>query len=542
MTPADRWHYVQEVFLAVADLISAARDLALEEMCQGDVVLRTEVQSLLKADSTSETVLGSTLRTAIQTEAAALFGGSQIEGARIGAYRLIREIGRGGIGTVYLASRADEEYESDVAIKLVRPGLDTDFVLRRFRRERQILARLHHPNIALLLDGGTTEDKVPYLVMEYVQGSRITKYAADLRLSLEARIRLFLPVCSAVEYAHRAFIIHRDLKPSNILVDSTGNPKLLDFGISKLLHSEPRDSADTQDIVMATPDYASPEQIGGNPVTASSDVYSLGAVLYELLAGLRPHRIEQATPAAIERAICSEPTVPPSAAVRHKPSLSQRLVGDLDTIILCAMQKEPERRYRSAEHLAEDLRRHLEHLPVLARPDSPGYRATKFILRNRGPVALVGAATAALVVIAGRATHEARASRQRFRQFAEAERDQRSKLVAAYRRLGDLQPDTPAAVQAYSEMLEVAKRLSEADPADPRSLSDYGAALLGLGIAMGVEHLAEKRSTLEQARAWLKKAVRQHPANAQLRQRLEASSSALDVLKQDALKQRNTWQ
>ena len=537
MTPAERWDHVQEVFLAVADLSPAARDLALEEMCQGDVVLRTEVQSLLKADSTSETVLGGALRTAIQTEATALFGGSPIEGSRIGAYRLIREIGRGGMGSVYLAARADEQYESNVAIKLVHPGLDTDFVLRRFRRERQILARLHHPNIALLLDSGTTEDKTPYLVMEYVQGSRLTKYAADHRLRLEDRIRLFLPVCSAVDYAHRAFIVHRDLKPSNILVDSTGTPKLLDFGISKLLHSEPRDLADTRDIAMATPDYGSPEQIAGNPVTASSDVYSLGAVLYELLTGLRPHRIERASPVAIERAICLEPTVPPSAVVRHKPSLSRRLEGDLDTIILCAMQKEPERRYRSAEHLAEDLRRYLEHRPVSAQPDSPVYRATKFILRNRGPVALVGAAAAAMVVIAGRATYEARANRQRFRQSAEAERDLQTKLVAAYRRLGDLQPNTPAAVQAYTDMLEVAKRLWEADPADPRSLSDCGAALLGLGVVMPVEQFSEKRSALERARAWLKKAVRQHPANTQLRQQLEAASSALE-----ALTQRETWQ
>jgi hypothetical protein len=532
MTPADRWDQVQEVFLAVADLTPADRQMALEERCHGDPALRAEVESLLQADSTSETVLGGALRTAIQTEATALFCGSPIEGSRIGAYRLLREIGRGGMGSVYLAARADEQFESIVAIKLVRPGLDTDFVLRRFRRERQILARLHHPNIALLLDGGTTENKIPYLVMEYVQGSRITKYAAEFHLSLEDRIRLFLPVCSAVEYAHRAFIVHRDLKPSNILVDSTGTPKLLDFGISKLLHSEPRDPADTQDVAMATPDYASPEQISGNPVTASSDVYSLGAVLYELLTGLRPRRIEQATPVAIERAICLEPTVPPSEAVRNKPTLSRRLAGDLDTIILHAMQREPERRYHSAEQLAEDLRRYLDHRPVMARPDSPGYRATRFILRNRGPVALVGAAAATAIVVAGRATYEARASRQRSRQFAATERDLQRKLITAYRRLGDLQPNTQAAVEAYTAMIEVARRRWESDPSDARSVSDYGAALLGLSVVLPVKPLAEKRRALERACAWLQEAVRQNPANRHLHEQLEDASSALDALQQ----------
>src|ERR1700722_3611047 len=379
MSPAYEWEQIQRIFLAVADLAPAERNAVLEQMCLGETALRVEVESLLRTDLTS--ALGTAIEGAIQTEATSLLDASRFEGKRLGAYRVVREIGRGGMGSVYLAQRADDQYESDVAIKVVRPGLDTEFILRRFRRERQILARLQHPNIARLFDGGT-EKETPYLVMEYVQGARITKYAEDRRLGVEDRVRLFLPVCSAVEYAHRAFIVHRDLKPGNILVDTTGTPKLLDFGLSKLLHSEPPDPGDPQEAVMATPDYASPEQIVGDPVTAASDVYSLGAVLYELLSGARPHRIEGVGPLALERAICVEPTVPPSVAARNNPALTRRLAGDLDSIILRAMEKNPERRYSSAEHLADDLQRHLQRRPVTACGGSPAYRVSKFIRRN----------------------------------------------------------------------------------------------------------------------------------------------------------------
>src|SRR5579864_1751476 len=497
MTPGDRWDRVQHVFLAVADLPPGERTMRLEEMCRGDAVLLAEVESLLRAEFSGAPALAPALNAAIKTEAGSWLGGSRIEGSRLGAYRVIREIGRGGMGAVYLASRADEQYESDVAIKVVRPGYDTDFILRRFQRERQILARLHHPNIARLFDSGTTENQVPYLVMEYVKGSGITSYAADHRLSVEERLRLVLPVCAAVEYAHRAFIVHRDLKPSNILVDATGAPKLLDFGISKLLHSEPRDPNDTQDRVMATPDYASPEQIVGDPVTAASDVYSLGAVLYELLTGLRPHRIEGATPLALERAICLEPIIVPSEAVRNDRALSRRLAGDLDTIILTAMQKEPERRYSSAEHLEEDLRRYLEHRPVKARADSASYRAGKFLRRHRIPVALAGAVAAAVVGLVWLAAFEALTSQQRIRQAAASQRAIERQLAAAYRRLGNLQVSTPEGVLAYAAMLDVARKLWEADPSDARSAGDYGAALLGFGLALPRDRLEEKRAALE---------------------------------------------
>ena len=534
MVPHDQWDRVQHVFLAVADLPLPERTARLEELCRGDAALLAEVESLLRAESSEGTALAPALKAAIQTEAESLLGG-RIEGSRIGAYHVIREIGRGGMGSVYLASRADEEYESDVAIKVVRPGFDTDFILRRFRRERQILARLHHPNIARLFDGGTTENQLPYLVMEYINGSHITNYAAEHRLSVKDRLRLFLPVCSAVEYAHRAFIVHRDLKPGNILVDVTGTPKLLDFGISKLLHSEPRDpndTNDTHDSVMATPDYASPEQIVGDPVTTASDVYSLGAVLYELLTGQRPHRIERATPLAVERAICLDPIVTPSEVVRNDPTLSQCLAGDLDTIILTAMQKEPERRYPSAERLEEDLRRYLEHRPVTARPDSAGYRAAKFLRRHRIPAALAGAVAAALLALASFATYEARSSQQRVRQATAFQRSIERQLATTYRRLGDLQISTPEGVLDYSAMLDLDRRLYEDDPSDARSVSDYGAALLDFGLALPYERLEEKRAALERARSWLDHAARQYPANPELRRELDTADEALTVLQQ----------
>jgi hypothetical protein len=534
MVLADKWDQVQQVFLAVADLPPSEQTALLEEMCGSDPQLRSEVESLLRADTTSESVFASEFATALNKEAASLLDGSRLEGSRIGPYRLIREIGRGGMGSVYLAARADEQYESNVAIKVVRAGFDTDFVLRRFRGERQILARLQHPNIGRLLDGGTTEKEIPYLVMEYVQGSRITTYAAQHRLSVEERIRLFLPVCSAVEYAHRAFIVHRDLKPGNILVDTTGTPKLLDFGISKLLYCELPDAADTQEVAMATPDYASPEQIVGDPVTPASDVYSLGVVLYELLTGVRPHRIAQATPPELERAICLNPVPPPSEAVPNDRLLARRLAGDLDAIILCAMRKEPLQRYASVESLARDLQSYLEQRPVTARKDALGYRTAKFIQRHRVPIIVAGLITAPTLGLGGFAAYRAHLSLRETRQAIAAHRDLQRELAAAYARLGDLQGNTPAAVRTYSAMVDVTRMLWEADPSDPRALADYGAAQLGLAMALPAEPKAEKRIALDRAHDWLSEAVRQNPTNAQLRRQLDTASAALAALKAES--------
>jgi tetratricopeptide (TPR) repeat protein len=409
-----RWKQVEDIFCRALEQPAESVRQWLEEACAGDPELISEVVSLLESDRVAEGFVASAVESAVCTVAEDNAQVSPMSGRRIGSYRLIRELGTGGMGTVYLAVRADDQYESEVAIKLVRPGLDTDFVLRRFRRERQILARLEHPNITRLLDGGTTEDGIPWFVMEYIEGSWITRYAAERSLSLEDRIRLILPVCDAVHFAHRNFVVHRDLKPGNILIDSKGVPKLLDFGISTLLVADRSQAANTE-AGMMTPDYACPEQILGEPVTVSSDVYSLGAVLYELITGIRPHRIEQCSPLALERAICTDPITVPSHAV-SEVSLSRRLRGDLDNIVLRAMQKEPGRRYESAERLAEDLRRFLEHRPVLARPDSLVYRASRFVRRNYIAVAL--SAVAAIAVLAGTivAWREANLADERFQE------------------------------------------------------------------------------------------------------------------------------
>jgi hypothetical protein len=436
------------------------------------------------------------------------------------------------MGSVYLAARADEQYESNVAIKLVRTGFDTDFILRRFRGERQILARLQHPNIGRLLDGGTTENEIPYLVMEYVQGSRITAYAAQHRLSVEERIRLFLPVCSAVEYAHRAFIVHRDLKPGNILVDASGTPKLLDFGISKLLYYQAPEAMDQPEVAMATPDYASPEQIVGDPVTPASDVYSLGVVLYELLTGARPHRIDLTSPLELERAICLNPVGRPSEAVSNQPLLAKRLSGDLDAIILCALRKDPQQRYRSVESLAADLRRYLEHRPVLARPDFFGYKTARFIQRHRAPIALAGAVAAPLLGLAGFGAYEAHVSLQKSRQAIASQRDLERQLAAAYGSLGDLQGNTPAAVRSYSAMIKIARAHWESDPSDPRALADYGAAQLGLAMALPSEPRGEKRLALERTHDWLMAAVGRNTTNTQLRTQLDTASAALAAVEE----------
>jgi serine/threonine protein kinase len=318
-------------------------------------------------------------------------------GARIGAYKIVREIGRGGMGAVYLAVRADSEYQKRVAIKLVKRGMDTDFILRRFRNERQILASLDHPNIARLLDGGTTADGLPYFVMEYIEGQPLYRYCDGEKLTIHERLRLFTNICNAVAYAHQNLVVHRDIKPSNILICSDGTPKLLDFGIAKLLNPELTPDTITPTATamrLMTPEYASPEQVRGEPATPASDIYSLGILLYELLTGHRPYHFSNRAPHEIARVICEEEPEHPSRVVTRSEdilpldlaaggeattleflckmrggtleSVRRELTGDLDNITLKALRKEPGRRYTSVERLRDDIVRHLEGRPVSA--------------------------------------------------------------------------------------------------------------------------------------------------------------------------------
>lgn len=390
MTPA-QWEKAGEVFHAALELPEGEREQWVRNTCDGDAEVLAEVLSLLESDG------------------AAQFFASQVEPAlaslaessvparhplRVGPYRLVRQLGQGGMGTVYLGERDDDEYKTEVAIKLVRRGYDTDLILNRFYRERQTLARLHHPNIARLLDGGTTPDGMPYIVMEFIEGTQITEYCRERDLGVAQRLLLFLDVCKAVDYAHRQFVVHRDLKPGNIMVDKSGAVKLLDFGICKLLQAEPRGD-DTVESGPLTPGYASPEQMRGDPVTVASDIYSLAAVLYELLTGAKPHQLTGESIHEVERRICEEEVREPSSVVASR-SLARQLEGDLDTILMFALQREPERRYASVEQFAEDIRRYLSHQPVTARKDTLAYRLRKLLRRRGGTIAAAAAVVAAL--------------------------------------------------------------------------------------------------------------------------------------------------
>jgi serine/threonine-protein kinase len=396
MTPAaERYARAHELFDAAVDLGPPERAALLDERCANNEALRREVEALLESDAQSSSFAEEPVFS-IPSDLFPEEREDQLAGQRFGVYEVIRELGRGGLGAVYLAARADDEYRKEVALKLIRRGLDTDDILRRFRTERQILAQLDHPNIARLLDGGTSDDGLPYFVMEYVKGEPITAYCDQHALKLKERLELFRKVCAAVTYAHQNLVVHRDLKPSNILVTTDGEPKLLDFGIAKLLSAED-DVSLTQTapgLRALTPEYASPEQIKGEKITTASDVYSLGVLLYELLTGDKPYRVKTRTTEEISRAIIDqEPTRPSTATGRGdgssklEPQDLKLLRGDLDNIVLMALRKEPTRRYVSAERLSEDIRRHLDGRPVRARNATFSYRAQKFIKRNKIGVA-----------------------------------------------------------------------------------------------------------------------------------------------------------
>ncbi|HKP70742.1 MAG TPA: serine/threonine-protein kinase, partial [Pyrinomonadaceae bacterium] len=309
-------------------------------------------------------------------------------------YLIEGEVGRGGMGAVYKAVRSDEHFEKRVAIKLIKRGFDTDDIIRRFRHERQILAALDHPNITRLLDGGATDDGLPYLVMDFVEGLPLVKYCQEKRLSVTDRLKLFLNVCSAVTYAHRNLVIHRDIKPSNIIVTREGVPKLLDFGIAKLTAPDSSETLGRSATQLMTPEYASPEQVLGLPVSTAADIYSLGVVLYELLTGRRPFKVKGRNPIELTRIITDSTPAKPSLVVTEgrrvsgeRSLISSQLRGDLDNIILMAIRKEAERRYSSVEQFAADIQRHLKGMPVAARQDTLGYRTSKFIQRHTTAVA-----------------------------------------------------------------------------------------------------------------------------------------------------------
>ena len=394
--PPDRrtWERVAALFDEALELPPSERAGFLDRACAGAAELRAEVEALLAADEQAASFLADPADPTGRLFAAAVFErreevAAERAGERLGAYRLVREIGRGGMGAVYLAERADGQFEQRVAIKLLQSGKQGDRVLRDFLRERQILARLEHPHIARLFDGGLTPAGEPYFVMEYIAGLTITGYCAHHQLAVEERLRLFLAVCEAVAAAHRAHVVHRDLKPSNILVDGAGQVKLLDFGIAKVLGPETGEMTHTA--AAMTPLYASPEQVRGLPVTERTDVYALGLLLYELLTGRRAHRVDSESPESLIRAVLDGEPERPSAAVGQGSSaaLRRRLLGDLDNIVLKAVRKDPASRYPSAAAFGEDVQRHLAGEPVAARGSGLVYRAAKRLRRRRTEIAVL---------------------------------------------------------------------------------------------------------------------------------------------------------
>ena len=404
MTPA-RWVRIKEVLQEALDHHPSERAAFLDHECAGDAELRDRVDDLLASDEEMGHFLSFTpaavaLEALVSTSAAA-------PRATVGPYRILREIGRGGMGAVYLGERADGHYDKRVAIKIIAPGLDNDTTARRFRNERQVIAALDHPNIARLLDGGATDDGVLYLVMEYVEGEEIDTWCNRRKRNLTERLNLFRTVCAAVQYAHQHGVIHRDIKPSNILVTADGEPKLLDFGIAKTLNQELLSTGSQTTVGPApmTPEYASPEQVRGEPVGPASDVYALGVVLNQLLTGHLPYRFSGNDLHQILAVICDQEPTRPSVAVASEtefhcetPTRLRRLLrGDLDNIVLKALRKDPERRYSSAAELSNDIERHLEDLPVVARQESLPYRGRKFLRRNRA-AALAVVSTACILL------------------------------------------------------------------------------------------------------------------------------------------------
>jgi len=384
----ERWSRIEELFQAAADLPRDNRARFLDQHCSDDPDLREEVESLLAADESPDpdyhAAISEAARQVVEDKAPAGIGD------RVGAYRILRKLGEGGMGAVFLGERADQQFEGLAAIKLLRSAAAHAQTVERFRAERQILADLNHPFIARLLDGGAGSDGSPYVVMEYVDGTPLDEWCDSRDLDLRGRIEIFRKVCDAVHYAHRKLIVHRDLKPANILVSDDGSPKLLDFGIAKILGEEARSAVVTGPLGrVMTPNFASPEQVLGQPVGTASDVYALGVLLYGLLAGQPPYDVAEQTPAETQRLVCEDDPPPPSK--RAEGALRKKIAGELDDIVMTALDKDPERRYVSAERLSADLYRWLTGRPVTATRQTWSYRALKFVRRNRAGVAAAGA-------------------------------------------------------------------------------------------------------------------------------------------------------
>jgi tetratricopeptide (TPR) repeat protein len=528
---SENWAKIKSIVAEVLDIDPADRPDFIESACDGDDELLGEVRSLLAFECVGEDPLerpAASFANHFREEALPSFAGRVI-----GNYRIVSEIGAGGMGAVFLAERSDGTFDGRTAIKLIRRGINSKIVLERFLNERRILASLKHPNIARLHDAGTSSDGIPYFVMEYVDGKSITDHANERSLNLRERLQLFRKVCAAVSFAHQNLVIHRDLKPSNILVTPDGEPKLLDFGIAKLLNTGSGVAAATQQFAL-TPDYSSPEHLRGDVLTTASDVYSLGIILFELLTGSRPYDTDGLSYGEIVRRVSEAETPRPSTAAREN---QRALSGDLDNITLKSLRKEPNRRYSSVEQFSEDIRRYLEDLPVMATRDSWKYRAGKFVSRNRYRVTAAGLVAVSVVAGLAATLYQAKAAeRERVRaeqRFNDLRRlansftveineeigkspirarellinrsieyldklaredvddpELQGDLAGAYEKIGELQANlfypglgkTDAAVASHRKALQIRERLYETDPNN---------ALYGIDVVRSRMHIGD---------------------------------------------------
>jgi eukaryotic-like serine/threonine-protein kinase len=550
------WKQIKEIFNEAIDLSEDERTEFLKKV---DKNLRSEVQKLLKANENADDFMVESAFVdagLVDENEADFYLGKQIDN-----YKILEEIGHGGMGTVYLAVKADESFDKKVAIKLIKRGMDTGAVLKRFVMERKILAQLENPNIASLLDGGSTPDGLPYLVMEFVEGLPVTKFCDSNNLDISDRLELFQKICSAVSYAHQNLVVHRDLKPSNILVTKDGTPKLLDFGIAKLLHPDwslETDEATATMFRLMTPEYASPEQIRGLPITTASDVYSLGVVLYELLSGERPYKIDSRLPQEVANIILTEEPVRPSSVVsgqwlvvnkntkgnsakttnpQSKIQNPKSLRGDLDNITLKALRKEPERRYQTVQEFSEDIRRHLAGLPVTATADTTFYRVEKFVKRHRAGVlaglfmffSLVGGISVAIWQAVEARKERAKAERR----FNEVRQLANSLVFEFHDSIQNLPGSTPFRELLVSRALEYLDKLaSEAgqDRSLQFELADAYDKIGDIQGGFGTSHLGQRQKASESYRKALE--IREalliaEPNSVDLRRKLSVSYTKL---------------
>ena len=567
-----RWARVNDILQDALEHEELEQGAFVLAACGEDEELRRDVQSLLAYQRSGANALEQPAAEALRLVSE---HPTTLTGRRVGPYRVLREIGHGGMGTVYLGTRDDHQYRHDVAIKVVKRGMDSDLVLRRFHHERQILANLTHPNIARLLDGGTTDDGLPYFVMELVDGVPLDEYCQVHGLTILDRLKLFRIVCVAVEHAHRNLVVHRDLKPTNILVTADGVPKLLDFGIAKVVDAQgdPAATALTAIARPMTPEYASPEQAKGEAVTVATDVYSLGMLLYELLTDRRPYQFPSALSQDVTRVICEEQPVRPSIAVMQRagegegrdsggvPSggmpgerrvtpyrLRRQLRGDLDNLVLMALRKEPERRYASVEQLSEDIGRFLERRPIRARADTPWYRAARLVQRHQ---AAVVATVLVAVTLLGGIVGTTRAARRAERRFNDVRALANSFVFEIHDSIKDLPGATPARALLVRRALQYLDGLAVEASTDVSLQLELAAAYQKIGDVQGNHNYSNLGDTASALASYRKAAaigeaiVARMPRHTQARGDLSVSYIKIgDMLSQlgEARNALNTYQ